>query len=926
MPDLTIIPKENFRESLDSDEIKKVYEKDLIFQSLSWYGDDFRVNEDADEDEDPKDEYQIYIHGLTEEGQSVCLRVMKFVPYFYVEIPIHWDIGAVNKFYRKLKDHLRSKKKDSDGDFITDEEGRDIWFDISNEMVFKKLVQKKKLYPYTAGKKFKFVQLFFKTWNCLKKCKNFIGYNAISIPGLTREPLKLNMYESNVDPLNRFCHVRNITTTGWIRLKKGSFSLETDDGGEFHPDNIEAYRPDKYSRAQIAANVHYKYAKPYLVKNDPENPESEKVPYDKISPIKILSWDIETVSGDGSFPNPRKPEDKLAQIGITLWTYGTSLEEKTQIVISDRECADVPGIHVLSCKSEAELLRTFCMLVETTDPDMITGYNTWKFDDQYFWIRLEMFGMKRDANVFSRLTQIPSGLRKRFLSSSAYGDNEYNVLECHGRETYDLFAYVIKDVTNKLPSYKLDDVGYEFTGQRKTDLADEYGKSKEHNYKIMFALLDGLLPEAANGDKFTHAQQVAKVAEYCVQDTNLVIEIIDKQAHIPNTIEMAKATYVPIDWLLFRGQQCRVFSLVVKEAREQDFVVPIKIFQNAQKFAGATVLNPKRGAYYDAVAGLDFASLYPSIMIAFNMCYSTIVLDKKFKELDETIYEDIIWDGLDKETGITTDYHFTFVQPPETESDGSVKGSAGHKGLLPVILERLWNGRKATKREMKAEKDPYRYKVLNGKQMAQKVTMNSVYGFTGTGDKGMLPCKAIASSVTAKGRQMIDQTSELAEELYSCEALYGDSIPGYEQVTIFNSKDRKTVRASELERYLDGKWTDYRLFKSFNKPKDLSAQRAFDKPKDLSAQRALDGSERYGKECFVPDINAYVMSKSGPSKIKRVIRHKAPGKKIYKVSVRDPKTKDIRTVMVTEGHSLIDKNGKLIKAEDIRIGSKLYEL
>jgi DNA polymerase delta subunit 1 len=771
-------------------------------------------------------------------------------------------------------------------------------------MVFKKLVEKKKLYPYTAGKKFKFVQLFFKTVNCMKKCKNFIGYNAISIPGLTREPIKLNMYESNVDPINRFCHVRNITTTGWIRLKRGSFSLETDHGGEFTPEDLEAYRPDKYSRAQIAVNTHYKYAKPYLVKN-PKDTETEilkKVPYDKISPMKILSWDIETYSEDGSFPNPKKPGDKLAQIGITLWNYGSV--EKTQIIISDRECADVPGIYVLSCKNEAELLRTFCMLVETTDPDMITGYNTWKFDDLYFWVRLEMFGMKREASVFSRLIQVPSGIRKRFLISSAYGDNEYNFLECHGRETFDLFAYVIKDVTNKLPSYKLDDVGFEFTGQRKTDLADEYGRPKTDNYRIMFNLLDGVLPENSDGTVFTHAEQVAKVAEYCVQDTNLVIEIIDKQALIPNTIEMAKATYVPIDWLLFRGQQCRVFSLVVKEAREQDFVVPIKIFQNNQKFAGATVLEPKRGAYFDAVAGLDFASLYPSIMIAFNMCYSTLVLDKKFDKLDDTIYEDVIWDGIDKETGITDDYHFTFVQPPETESDGTVKGSCGHKGLLPVILERLWKGRKATKKEMKSEKDPYRYKVLNGKQMAQKVTMNSVYGFTGTGDKGMLPCKAIASSVTAKGRQMIDQTSELAEELYSCEALYGDSIPGYENVTILNGNTNRKdiVRASKLEEYLGGSWTDYRLFK------------------------AGDGSERSGKEQMTPGANIYAMSGSGPSKIKRVIRHKAPGKKIYRVKVKDPTTRLTRTVMVTEGHSLIGKDGSLIKAEDLKIGSKLFEI
>ena len=95
-------------------------------------------------------------------------------------------------------------------------------------------------------------------------------------------------------------------------------------------------------------------------------------------------------------------------------------------------------------------------------------------------------------------------------------------------------------------------------------------------------------------------------------------------------------------------------------------------------------------------------------------------------------------------------------------------------GLLSGILARLWATRKATKNLMKAEADPFQRSVYNGKQLAIKISMNSVYGFTGASN-GMLPCRPISSSVTGCGRQMIEQTSRLAKELFNCEIVYGDT-------------------------------------------------------------------------------------------------------------------------------------------------------
>lgn len=120
--------------------------------------------------------------------------------------------------------------------------------------------------------------------------------------------------------------------------------------------------------------------------------------------------------------------------------------------------------------------------------------------------------------------------------------------------------------------------------------------------------------------------------------------------------------------------------------------------------------------------------------------------------------------------------------------------AARRKGLLPFVLENLLAARKRAKADLKVEKDPFKRAVLDGRQLALKVSRveclsaddqisaNSVYGFTGA-TVGKLPCLAISTSVTAYGRQMIDLTKEEVEAEYSikngyehdAQVIYGDT-------------------------------------------------------------------------------------------------------------------------------------------------------
>jgi len=140
-----------------------------------------------------------------------------------------------------------------------------------------------------------------------------------------------------------------------------------------------------------------------------------------------------------------------------------------------------------------------------------------------------------------------------------------------------------------------------------------------------------------------------------------------------------------------------------------------------EQFEGATVIEPKRGYYNHPIATLDFSSLYPSIIMAHNLCYTTLITYAKKRQFD------------------IQDEHIT-----KTPSNSLFIKSSLRKGILPEILENLLAARKRAKAELKEETDPLKQKVLDGRQYALKVSANSVYGFTGA-QMGKLPCLEISA-------------------------------------------------------------------------------------------------------------------------------------------------------------------------------------
>jgi DNA polymerase elongation subunit (family B) len=622
------------------------------------------------------------------------------------------------------------------------------------------------------------------------------------VDGFLRRPVDLSsgtkvlkVYESNLDPVLRLMHRTGIQSTGWI------------DTGD-------------------------KCVRSHLAKVDIDlwcNEWSSLKPVDRddIAPFVVGSFDIECNSSTGKFPDAEVPGDACFQIAISLCKFGTDEPyEKVCLCYKKTE-----GPDVISFETEREMLEAFHKYLHDKNIDIITGWNIFGFDLEYIYKRARYCGCNPNFFKLGRLNDESCQLTLKKLSSSALGDNFLKLLPMSGRFIFDMFHEVKKGY--KLDSYSLNNVSKLYLDDQKIDMSP----------KEMFARYKA-------GDP----AKLGEVAEYCIKDTLLPHKLLKKLCTLLNLLEMAKATWVPLCFLVERGQQIKVFSQLTKKARELGFMVPTIRYGAIpeEPYEGATVLEAQKGAYYTPITALDFEALYPSIMMAHNLCYSSYVMD-------ERRYGNI--PGVTYETFNIGDRTYKFAQ--------------GVPSLLPAILLELKQFRKKAKKDMAAATGGMK-EVYNGKQLAYKISMNSVYGFTGAG-KGILPCVPIASTTTCRGRGMIEETKTYVEKNFpGAKVRYGDSVTPDTPLFIRRDGEIRTCRIDSLVE---------------------------------SYEERDDGKE-------VAKIDAEVWTEEGFTPIRQIVRHKTT-KNIHRVLTHTG------IVDVTEDHSLLLENKEMIKPSEVSLGTKL---
>ena len=606
--------------------------------------------------------------------------------------------------------------------------------------------------------------------------------------------------------------------------------------------------------------------------------------------------------------------DPVIQIGTTL-TRGTAESVERHLFVFP-DCADIPDIVVHAYPTEKEMILGWFDWMVERNPDILIGYNVFGFDESYLWNRAEelgAIGASSPVHQFTRLCELGGEMKleEKFLSSSAMGDNRMYIWSIHGRLQIDLFHYIKRN--NVLPSYKLDEVTKHFmSGKLKKQsydadnqiltlevggavkdvkagraiaLLDETGETVTTKLVISEVsgstltiecwLDDDALLEMEDATKWVvvkddvspqdifrlhreGAEGRATVGKYCLQDCDLVLELYKKLETFNNSMSMANVCSVPVSYIFTRGQGIKIESLIFKQCRERNILIPVLTIPSQtgsdDSYEGAIVLDPEPGFYAQSPIGVcDFASLYPSTIVSENISHDSLLWVKDFTADGQLIQHQWGSELYDECEGYAyTDIEFDIIRPDPEDSRKQPRKIAcgrricrfaqpldGSKSTLPQITTWLLDARSAKKKEMKAEKDPERYALLDAEQLAYKLTGNSLYGQLGS-STFKIRLQALAASVTAYGRKQILFAKDAIEQFYGphskgdyhkgAKIVYGDTDSIFVEFNPRNPETGELLQGREA-RVATIEITDEAgalITKALAKPHDFEFDKCFD--------------------------------------------------------------------------------------------------
>lgn len=798
---------------------------ETIFKPIFWM---------VEETEDK--ELLIHCSGRDIDNRSVYAIIKGFQPYVYLELPlkISWNLTKCKALFDYTRDRLKSQAP--------------LSFNMTKR---DNLYGRRPMYC---------MQIFFSCHDHMRKFANMCEKSSLYIPGIGNfGPGDFKVHEQNVDTIIKFATVQDIDLADWISCIEES--LNEDDYNSESSDETTARdnmsKDSKFATSDTCIIVDHDNVKRAIL---------EKKLFTK--PL-YCSFDIECYSENHNAkdPEPLNPANKVFQISMIFGYLGEPKNTRDSILLTLFDPIDTgrlfnekPAI-IIRCKTETDLLLKFSEVMRERDPDIILGYNILKFDWGYMISRSEILGIYTRFILLSRIIDKRSFLGEINWSSSAYGKQEYRFLIPYGRTNVDLMLEIERNY--RLTSYSLNNVSKEFLGDSKDDI----------NYKqlfLLYRLSDETLPlfdtdatiediknriaiiltrDNSKGEVKTLRKEllaaksriqlhtlvrkaITIVGEYCIQDSQLPIDLCEKLNLWTTMEEFSNNMSIPASYIHTRGQGIRTLAQLYRYTVKEKIIIPYRTQSDKddimnEKYVGATVQDAISGDY-DNVITLDFQSLYPTIMMARNICHTTLVRDDD--PIDDSLchvieFEDhrgCIHDTHKRKTKLKAEdvlcrnnrFRFRRVEIIITENpDLSENVEYRYEGLEPRLVKGLLVGRKIVKKEMErlqhildmhlgkasvediedfkkwgikiiekgsldsktAKETKATIEVLNAKQLAQKVSANSAYGGLGS-RMGAFPLIQGAASVTAVGRIMIKMAiDKILTTFKNTSLVYGDT-------------------------------------------------------------------------------------------------------------------------------------------------------
>lgn len=770
--------------------------------------------------------YVVEVHGRTEELECAVLKIQGYRPYFYAAVEM--ELPAFQKILQEtdIKASITLHEKYDVYDGFNFYEKTPVWkLEVDSLKEYRNLVK-------VAKSNFK------------------------------------KIYEANLPPLLRFYHDHDIVPASPLKFvstsklkgeKKGWYVHHTNiksDPTNDTPLKIAAYDIECMSKSgqfPIACKS-WGYVVDRILEDINDAPEEKTLTEifqerlviegctKKVNLVGFLSQE-NTLSAidtkDTEFIGKGLAKligteigDPVIQIGITIrWSNSMLVNTRRRVFVLG-SVASFP--EYVSCANEGDMIESFMEFVQQEDPDVICGYNTYGFDDNFLFQRAKLCNVKLNL----ARTSVWGDPLEHKTFELASGKYEVNYIKTPGRLTIDLLLNIRRE--HNLDSYKLDNVASTFLRDKVTNVVggveihtkntrglfagnyvrfdvvgntinpyrdgEKFMVKEVQSKKFIIELPEGryLFDDLSEEDRkslewsFTKddvspqelfalhegtAEDRAKIAKYCIQDCDLVLTLMAKLDTLVNARGMADVCFVPLQFLFLRGQGIKIFSRVAYEASQRNqIILTQESIEGDSSYEGAIVISPKIGMYLDTpVAVLDYNSLYPSSMIGENLSPDTFVCMKTYNTNGKLIeYEGM---PIENVRGILNCHEVTY---DVKDDSGNITGKQVcvfkqpdeenplSIGLIPTALAIMLKKRKEARKLLEACTDDAQKSVYNGLQLAYKVVANSIYGQLGSRTSAIRKV-CVAACTTAVGRRQLLFAKKTVEEDFGAEVVYGDT-------------------------------------------------------------------------------------------------------------------------------------------------------
>lgn len=493
----------------------------------------------------------------------------------------------------------------------------------------------------------------------------------------------------------------------------------------------------KYAQQQMNTSVQHEVQ--YMSTMSVEihvNTRGNFVPNPEEDEVQCIFWCLQS-DEDDSFGRNKGG----AQVGILVLSEDCSMAHKIAKEVS---------VEIYEETSELDLMIRMVEIVRMHDPDILTGYEVHGGSWGYL---IERARVKYDYNLCDEFSRMKSQSHGRFgKENDKWGFNTTSTIRVTGRHMINIWRAMRSELN--LLQYTMENVAFHVLQRR-----------------IPHYSWRDLTLWYTNGK----LRDLAMVVKYYVSRVQLNLQILERNELIPRTSEQARLLGVDFFSVFSRGSQFKVESLMFRIAKPENFIL---VSPSRKQVGGQNaleclplVMEPQSAFYNSPLLVLDFQSLYPSVMIAYNYCYSTflgrIVNWRGTNKMGFTEYKrqhrllELLGDHIN-------------IAP-----NGMMYVKPGiRKSLLAKMLGEILETRVMVKSGMKADTDDkVLQRLLNNRQLALKLIANVTYGYTSASFSGRMPCSEIADSIVQTARETLEKAIALIHSVkrWGAEIVYGDT-------------------------------------------------------------------------------------------------------------------------------------------------------